>query len=57
MEPTHSEYIHLHFTTDANKVRVLDIGNKYARNDPELIQQLETKVIPILNLEDRLSEV
>jgi predicted protein tyrosine phosphatase len=56
MEPVHAEYIHGHFECDPNKMRVLDIGNKYVRDDPELIRELE-KARPILEMEDRLREV
>lgn len=57
MEPDHAEYIHGHFNCDPNKMRILDIGNKYARGDPELIRELEEKALPILDMEDRLREI
>jgi predicted protein tyrosine phosphatase len=57
MEPDHAEYIHGHFKCDPNKMRILDIGNKYARDDPELIRELEEKARPILDMEDRLRQI
>jgi len=57
MEPLHSEYVHTHFKCDPNKVRVLDIVNRYIRDEPELIQLLQMKVAPILDLEDRLNDL
>jgi len=57
MEPDHAEYIHGHFKCDPNKMRILDIGNKYVRGDPALIRELEEKALPILDMEDRLREI
>jgi len=56
MESQHEEYIHNNFESDADKIKVLDIPDIYARNDPELIQELKKKVLPILeNWNPRLS--
>lgn len=56
MQPVHAEYIHRHFKCDAKKMRVLDIEDKYTKDDPELIRELKKKVRPILKIEDRQGE-
>jgi predicted protein tyrosine phosphatase len=48
MEPHHAEHILTHFKTNPDKIRVLNIADRYFRNDSELIQELKKKVIPIL---------
>ena len=57
MEPEHAEYIYGHFKCDPNKMRALDVGNRYVRDDPELIRELEEKALPILDMEGRLREI
>lgn len=57
MELRHAQHIQTHFECDPNKINNLDIANKYVRNDPELIRELENKVRPILDLEDSLREI
>lgn len=54
MEPSHSEFIFGHFRCDPDKVRVLDIPNRYVREDPELITELQRKITPILHMQDIL---
>jgi len=49
MEPVHAEYINAQFKCGPSKVRVLNIADLYFRDDPELIRELEHKVIPILD--------
>ena len=48
METHHAGYILSNFQTDRTKIKVLDIADVYYRDDPELIRQLEMKVIPVL---------
>jgi predicted protein tyrosine phosphatase len=48
MEPNHVEHILTHFKTNPDKIRLLNIPDRYFRNDPELVQELKKKVIPIL---------
>jgi predicted protein tyrosine phosphatase len=48
MEPQHAEHIQTHFKTNPDKIRVLNIPDKYFRNDPDLVQELKDKVNPIL---------
>jgi len=48
MESQHAEYIHTNFESDSDKIKVLDIPDIYVRNDPELIQELKKKALPIL---------
>jgi predicted protein tyrosine phosphatase len=48
MEPRHAEHILTHFKTTPDKIRVLNIPDRYVRNDPELVRELKQKVIPIL---------
>jgi len=48
MEPHHARHILTNFQTEHSKIRILEIPDTYYRDDPELIQQLKLKVIPIL---------
>jgi len=48
METQHAEYIKTTFESDPDKIKVLDIPDIYVRNDPELIQELKKKALPIL---------
>ena len=48
MEPHHAEHIQTHFKTNPNKIRTLNIPDRYLRNDPDLMQELKNKVTPIL---------
>lgn len=48
MESEHSEYIKAYFKCASGKLKVLYIADRYFRNDPELIRELERKVIPLL---------
>jgi predicted protein tyrosine phosphatase len=49
MERIHSQYIHANFRRDMSKVHVLNIADKYFRDDPELIRELLKKVPSILD--------
>lgn len=49
MESHHSQYIHANFRCSKGKVYVLNIADRYIRNDPELIRQLLKKVPSILD--------
>jgi len=57
MEPQHAEYIDANFKTNPNKLRVLDVSDRFVRDDPELILELRTRVTPILEIVDRLAKV
>jgi predicted protein tyrosine phosphatase len=48
MEPGHSEFITSYFHVNPDKIRVLNIADKYFRDDPELVSELRRKVPPIL---------
>ncbi|MGO9643753.1 MAG: phosphotyrosine protein phosphatase [Candidatus Bathyarchaeia archaeon] len=48
MEPIHSQYIHANFQCNPNKIYVLNIADRYFREDPELIRELRRKVTPLL---------
>jgi predicted protein tyrosine phosphatase len=48
MEPIHSHYIHSHFQCSPAKIRILNIADRYFRDDPELISILRMKAPPIL---------
>ena len=48
MEPHHAEHIQTHFRTNPDKIRVLNIRDRYFRNEPELVLELKRKVTPIL---------
>jgi predicted protein tyrosine phosphatase len=49
MEAVHAYYLKSHFRCDPSKLRILGIRDRYFRDDPELIQQLKEKVVPILD--------
>ncbi len=49
MESEHAEYIKAQFKCAPSKLRVLDIADRYFRDDPDLVRELERKVIPLLN--------
>ena len=48
MEPEHAEYIAQNFNSNGDKIKVLNIPDIYRRNDPELIQELKKKALPII---------
>ncbi len=48
MESEHAEYIKACFKCTPEKLKVLNIADRYFRDDPELIRALERKVIPLL---------
>ncbi len=48
MEPTHGEYITSHFQCSLDKIRILNIVDRYTRDDLELESVLRKKVPPIL---------
>jgi len=48
MEVVHSDYIRPRFQSSQEKIRVLNIPDRYFRDDPELVSLLQTKVPPIL---------
>lgn len=48
MEPTHSEFITSHFHCSLDKIRILNVADRYTRDDPELVNVLRKKVPPIL---------
>jgi predicted protein tyrosine phosphatase len=48
METIHSQYIQANFRCGPDKIQVLNIADRYFRNDPELIGELREKVSPIL---------
>ena len=54
MEPRHANHVLSKFNCKARKIVILDIENRYHRNDPSLIQELREKVPPVLELEERL---
>jgi len=49
METYHSEVIQFSFKIHREKIKVLHIPDVYVRYDPELIQELKKKVVPILD--------
>ena len=49
MEPVHAYYVNTHFKCDPKKVIVLNIADRYYRDDPKLIRELKEKVGPILD--------
>ncbi len=57
MQPVHAEYLYTHFECKPNIIHVLDISDRYVRDDPELIQELQLKAAPFLDREDRLRRV
>ena len=48
MEATHRDYIRSHFQCSPDKIRILNIADRYFRGDPELVSELRRKVPPIL---------
>jgi predicted protein tyrosine phosphatase len=48
MEKHHAHDILSNFQIDREKIKVLNIPDIYFRDDPELIQQLRMKVVPVL---------
>jgi predicted protein tyrosine phosphatase len=48
MEPIHGQYITSHFRCRPDKIRILNIADRYFRDDPELVRELRRKVPPIL---------
>ncbi len=48
MESEHAEYIQANFKCAPDKLKVLNIPDRYFRHDPELVRELERKVIPLL---------
>jgi predicted protein tyrosine phosphatase len=48
MEPEHADYIQTNYNSNPDKIKILNIPDVYVRNDPELIQELKKKVLPIL---------
>ncbi len=48
MEPIHSQYIRSHFRCSPDKIRVLNIADRYFRDDPELVSILQRKVPQLL---------
>jgi predicted protein tyrosine phosphatase len=48
MEPIHSQYLRENFRCGSDKIKVLNIADKYFREDPELIRELRRKVTPLL---------
>ena len=48
MEPEHAEHILANYKSSGEKIRTLNIPDVYARNDPELIQELKKKALPII---------
>lgn len=50
MEPLHARHIHTCFDCNPEKVRILNIADRYVRDDPELIRELRRKVPPLLEV-------
>ena len=48
MEPIHSQYIHANFRGSSDRIRILNIADRYFRDDPGLVSELRRKVPPIL---------
>jgi len=48
MEPFHMDYVAANFQQSQAKVMVLNITDRYYRDDPELLRELRVKVTPIL---------
>lgn len=48
MEPVYREFILSHFQCSPDKIRTLNIADKYTRDDPELESILRMEVPPIL---------
>ncbi len=49
MEPEHVEFVASQFKCTPNKLKVLNIADRYVRNDPQLILELQRKVPPLLD--------
>lgn len=49
MESIHGDYIRSHFQCNQDKIRTLNIPDRYFRDDPELIAVLRKKVPPLLD--------
>jgi predicted protein tyrosine phosphatase len=49
MEETHRRQINTNYKCNPDKIRVLDISDRFYRNDPELVRLLRLKVPPILD--------
>jgi predicted protein tyrosine phosphatase len=52
MEVAHGDYICSHFQCSPQKVRILNIPDRYFREDPELVRLLQKKVPPVLEEDD-----
>ena len=48
MEPIHSQYIDSHFQCSPDKIRILNIADRYFRDDPKLVSILRMKGPSIL---------
>ena len=48
MEPMHSHYLRSQFKFDPKKLHVLNIADRYYRDEPELKRELLKKIPPIL---------
>jgi predicted protein tyrosine phosphatase len=49
MEPIHSQHIRAHFQGAVGKIYVLNIADRYFRDDPKLKQELYKKVPCVLD--------
>jgi predicted protein tyrosine phosphatase len=49
MESEHVDYIKAQFKYAPAKLKVLNITDRYFRDDPDLVRELDRKVIPLLN--------
>ena len=45
----HTEYVKAYFKCAPGKMKVLNIADRYFRDDPDLIRELERKVMPLLD--------
>ncbi len=52
MEVAHRDYICSHFQCSPQKVRILNVPDRYFREDPELVRLLQKKVPPVLEEDD-----
>jgi predicted protein tyrosine phosphatase len=48
MEQEHYEFLQMYFKLSQDKVKIANIADRYSRDDPELVRQLERKVTPML---------
>jgi predicted protein tyrosine phosphatase len=55
MEPVHKQFIESQFKCNLDKIHVLNIADRYYRDDPELVRLLRNRVRPILE-ENQASE-